>query len=76
MMMIFLKLPVQMTGLKIAATILVKPTPEPTSKIVEFAGSLLPLNRSQSAKRSAPRQICSPTKSSTVLRLCSVYNKE
>lgn len=48
-------IPVQTTGKYCAATILVKPTPEPNSNIMELCGKYSLLCNTQSANKRLPR---------------------
>lgn len=68
---LFWNLPVQTTGANMPATMLVNPTPDPSSIMSVSRVKLCRLWMSQSANSSAPRHICKPTRFSSVRLLCS-----
>lgn len=65
------KLPVQITGQNIEATMAVKPTPLPSSKMVSWGVKEWAWCNNQSANSKLPRHICNPTMFKHVLELCS-----
>lgn len=65
------QLPVQITGQNIEATMAVKPTPLPSSKMTSWGEKEWAWCNNQSANSKLPRHICNPTMFKHVLELCS-----